>query len=168
MNVKFNFFKKVEYEESILICGLPGIAFVGKLSVDYLIKELEAEFIGELYSPYFPSYVLIKEEGVVEVLRNELHYVKYGDRRIFFLTGNAQASSPEGQFEIADHVLNETMDFGVKRVYSIAAFLTRGFLCRTFCKRKLMSSESAASNLRSSYSLPTFRTARIIRNFFSQ
>lgn len=124
MKVKFNLVKEIKPKESILVSGLPGIAYIGKLSVDYLIKELEAEIIGEVYSQFFPPYVLITNDGLVELLRNEIHYVNVDKKDIFFFTGNTQAASPEGQYILADEVLSKLVDFNVKRVYSIAAFLT--------------------------------------------
>ena len=111
---------------SILVCGLPGIAYVGKLSVDHLIRGLGAQLVGEVYSRFFSPYVLIGRDGVVELLRNELYYWTDGaGRGVFFFTGNAQATSPEGQYYIVDEVLETVVGFGVKRVYSLAAFLTR-------------------------------------------
>ncbi len=104
---------------------LPGIAYIGKISVDYLVQQLKAELIGEVYSKYFPPYVIIKEDGLVELLRNELHLFKdESGRSIVFLTGNSQAYSPEGQYEIADAVLEWAINNGVKRIYSVAAYVT--------------------------------------------
>ena len=125
MNVTINFTKEIPPQASILICGLPGIAFIGKLSVDYLIKELKAELVGEVHSQFFSPYVLVGKDGVVELLRNELYYLKdEKDRGIFFFTGNAQAASPEGQYALIDEVLDTVIKLGVKHVYSITAFLT--------------------------------------------
>ena len=124
MNVTINLIKEVPPQGSILICGLPGIAFIGKLSVDYLIQELKAELVGEVHSHFFSPYVLVGKDGVVELLRNELYFLKdEKDRGIFFFTGNAQAASPEGQYALVDEVLDTVIQLGVKRVYSIAAFL---------------------------------------------
>ena len=83
MKVKFNLFKEIKPKESILVSGLPGIAYIGKLSVDYLIKELGAEIIGEVYSQFFPPYVLITNDGLVELLRNEIYYVNVDKKDIF-------------------------------------------------------------------------------------
>ncbi len=125
MNVEIKMLKDFAPSELILICGVPGIAYIGKISVDYLVQQLKAELVGEVYSKYFPPYVIIKEDGLVELLRNELHQFKdESGRTIVFLTGNAQAYSPEGQYEIADAVLEWAINNGVKRVYSVAAYVT--------------------------------------------
>lgn len=122
MKVQITLCKKPK--ASTLICGLPGIAFIGKLAVDYLIRELNAELIGEVYSPFFSPYVLINKNGIVELLRNELYYFKDKERGIYIFTGNAQAASPEGQYEITNEIMETVINFGVKRIYSIAAYIT--------------------------------------------
>lgn len=117
--------KKIESKEFVLVCGLPGAAYIGKLSVDYLIQQLNAELVGEVYSKYFPPYVLIGNDGVVELLRNELHLHRdkvAGD--VMFFSGNSQAFSPEGQYEIADTLLDWAVSNGVKKVFSLAAYVT--------------------------------------------
>lgn len=125
MNVEIKMLKEFTPSQLILVCGLPGTAYIGKLSVDYLTKELKAELVGEVYSKYFPPFAVIREDGLVELLRNELHQFKdESGRTIVFLTGNSQAYSPEGQYEIADAVLDWAITNGVQRVYSIAAYIT--------------------------------------------
>ncbi len=125
MNVEIKMLKEFAPSQLILICGLPGTAYIGKLSVDYLIQQLKAELIGEVYSKYFPPFVVINEDGLVELLRNELHQFKdESGRTIVFLSGNSQAYSPEGQYEIADAVLEWAINNGVQRVYSVAAYVT--------------------------------------------
>jgi uncharacterized protein (TIGR00162 family) len=125
MNVEIKMLKTLQPKESILIGGLPGIAYIGKLSVDYLIQQLKAELVGEVYSKFFPPYVMIRNDGIVELMKNELYYLKNETGKdIFFLTGNAQAFSPEGQYEMADKLLDWAISLGVKKVFSIAALLT--------------------------------------------
>jgi uncharacterized protein (TIGR00162 family) len=125
MDVTITFTTEPPPKGSILVCGLPGIAFIGKLAVDYLIRELGAKLVGAVYAPFFSPYVLIGSDGVVEILRNELYYLQdEGGRGIYFLTGNAQAASPEGQYALLDKVLETVLPLGVTHVYSIAAFLT--------------------------------------------
>jgi uncharacterized protein (TIGR00162 family) len=125
MNIEIKMLKEFTARQLILVVGLPGTAYIGKLSVDYLIQNLKTELVGEVYSKYFPPFVIIKEDGLVELLRNELHqFIDESGRSIVFLTGNSQSYSPEGQYEIAAAVLEWAIDNGVQRVYSIAAQIT--------------------------------------------
>ena len=125
MNAEIKVIKQIAPNELVLICGLPGAAYIGKLSIDYLIQQMKAELVGEIYSRFFPPYVIVKEDGLVELMRNELQHVRdETGRDIVFLSGNAQAFSPEGQYEITDKILDWAIEKGVKRVYSIAALVT--------------------------------------------
>ena len=61
----------------------------------------------------------------MELLRNELHWFRTEDNRdIVFLSGNSQALSPEGQYDVAEAILNWAVKHGVKRVISVAALVT--------------------------------------------
>ena len=125
MNAEIKILKPFPPNELILICGLPGTAYIGKLSVDYLIQQLKAELVGEVYSRFFPPYVIIKEDGLVELLRNELHHFKdETGRDIMFLSGNSQAFSPEGQYDVTEAVIDWAIESGIKKVYSVAALVT--------------------------------------------
>ncbi len=125
MNVEIKMLKEFTPNQLILVCGLPGTAYIGKLAVDYLIQQLKAEQVGEIYSKHFPPYVVIREDGLVELLRNELHqFQTKSGQTIVFLTGNSQAYSPEGQYELADAILDWAIANGVKRIYSVAAYVT--------------------------------------------
>jgi len=126
MKLKMNLLKDLKtVQGKTLICGLPGIAYIGKLTVDYLIQQFQAELVGELYSQYFAPYVLVNKEGLVELLRNELYVVPNGPAAsVLFYTGNAQATSPEGQYYLVNEILDLAKQCGVQRIYAIAAFLT--------------------------------------------
>ncbi|MCW4009402.1 MAG: PAC2 family protein [Candidatus Bathyarchaeota archaeon] len=125
MNAEIKILKPFKPSELTLIVGLPGMAYIGKLSVDYLIQQLKADLIGEVYSKFFPPYVIIKEDGLVELLRNELHvFADAAGRTIVFLSGNSQAFSPEGQYEISEKVIDWAIENGVKKVYAVAALVT--------------------------------------------
>jgi uncharacterized protein (TIGR00162 family) len=122
MNVDIKTLKDFLPKEFILISGFPGIAYIGKLSVEYLVQQLKAEKIAEVYSKFFPPYTLIKKDGVVELLKNELFHFKHKKTNFVFLSGNAQAFSPEGQFEVVETILNWGLNHGLKKIYSIAAY----------------------------------------------
>jgi len=59
-----------------LICGFPGTGLVGKLAVDYLIKELHAIHFADLFSCYFSPQVVIQTDGTTNIVKNSLYYVK--------------------------------------------------------------------------------------------
>jgi uncharacterized protein (TIGR00162 family) len=125
MNAEIKILKPFTPNELTLVVGLPGMAYIGKLSVDYLIQQLKADLIGEVYSKHFPPYVVIKEDGLVELLRNELHAFRdEAGRDIVFLSGNSQAFSPEGQYAVSEKVLDWAIENGVKKVYAVAALVT--------------------------------------------
>ncbi|MCP8323531.1 MAG: proteasome assembly chaperone family protein [Candidatus Methylarchaceae archaeon HK02M2] len=124
--MEIKIYKEPELKEPYMITGLPGIGYVAKLSVDYLIKELNAELFGELYSKSFPSYVLIKKDGTVELLKNEFYYYKNENLNndLIIFTGNVQAISPEGQYEVSNEVLDMAEKFKVKKLFALAAYIT--------------------------------------------
>jgi uncharacterized protein (TIGR00162 family) len=124
--MQFKHYKEPEFKDPYMVTGLPGVGYVAKLSADYLVKELKAELFEEFYSPSFPPYVLIKKDGTVELLKNEFYYWK-GDKSkndLIIFTGNTQAISPEGQYEIADEVLKRAEKFKVKKLFATAAYVT--------------------------------------------
>jgi len=124
--MQFKIYKEPELKDPYMVTGLPGVGYVAKLSADYLIKELKAELFEELYSSSFPPYVLIKKDGTVELLKNELHYWKDSKLKndLIIFTGNTQAISPEGQYEISNEVLNRAEKFKVKKLFATAAYVT--------------------------------------------
>jgi len=123
--------KTIVYREPVLrrpylICGLPGIGYVAKLSADYLKTQLNAELFEEVYSPSFPPYVLIRKNGIVELLKNEFYFWKNessSEHDLIIFSGNVQAGSPEGQFEIVEEILKLATNFGVSKIFSIAAYV---------------------------------------------
>ena len=65
-----------------LICGFPGTGLVGKLAVDYLIKELDAIHMADLFSCYFSPQVVIQPDGTTNIVKNSLYYVKNNNTSI--------------------------------------------------------------------------------------
>jgi len=124
--MQFKIYKEPELKDPYMVTGLPGVGYVAKLSADYLIKELKAELFEELYSSSFPPYVLIKKDGTVELLKNELYYWKDDKLKndLIVFTGNTQAISPEGQYEVTNEVLKRAEKFKVKKLFAMAAYVT--------------------------------------------
>jgi len=84
---------KVKLKRPVLIEGLPGLGMVGKIAAKYLIRELKAEKLAELYSPHFPYYVVVNKKGSVRLLRGEFYFWKNkkGNNDLILMTGDSQA-----------------------------------------------------------------------------
>ncbi|MEE8632180.1 MAG: PAC2 family protein [Candidatus Bathyarchaeia archaeon] len=114
---------KVALESPILIEGLPGLGMVGRIAVKYIIKQLNAEMLGLLYSPHFPYYVVVNKKGSVRLLRGEFHYWKNptGSDLILF-TGDSQAQTVDGQYEIAETILDFAKKQGVASIITLGGY----------------------------------------------
>ncbi len=94
---------KAELKEPVLIQGLPGLGYVGKVAVDYFIEKLKPKKFAELYSSYllFPDGNLginISEDGTYSLPKYEFYSFGEKEPNAIFLTGDAQPSVT-GQYE---------------------------------------------------------------------
>ena len=115
---------KVELDDPILIEGLPGLGLVGKIATRYLVEKLKAEKFAYLYSPHFPYFVLVGKKGSVRLLRGTFYYWKSkgGENDIIFFTGDSQAQTIEGQYEISDCILDFAERQHVKMIITIGGY----------------------------------------------
>jgi uncharacterized protein (TIGR00162 family) len=117
---------KVELRNPILIEGLPGLGMVGRIATRYLTKQLKAKKLAGLYSPHFPYYVLVSKKGGVRLLHGDFFFSKdkteEGD--IIFLTGDSQAQTIEGQYDIAGTILDFAEKYDVKLIVTIGGYRT--------------------------------------------
>lgn len=116
-------FTEIHPNNPILIEGLPGLGLVGKIALRYLIKQLKAKKIAYLYSPHFPYFVLVNKKGNVRLLRGAFYYYQNpkGNDVILF-TGDSQSQTIEGQYEIADRMLDFSEKHGVKTIATIGGY----------------------------------------------
>ena len=115
-------FKDKRPKEPILIEGLPGIGQVGKLVAEYMIHLLGAEKIGEIHSIYFPPQVILEENGLARLARNELFLYHTEEKDIIFLVGDHQSTSNEGHYILADQYCEIAEELNVKRIYTLGGF----------------------------------------------
>lgn len=115
---------KVELKNPIMIEGLPGLGLVGKIAARYLIKQLKAQKFAYLYSPHFPYFVLVSKKGSVRLLRGTFYFWKNekGENDLIIFTGDSQAQTIEGQYEISNKILDFAQQHGVKLVITIGGY----------------------------------------------
>jgi len=105
-NVSVRILEKPKLKNAILIEGLPGIGLVGKLAADHMLEELKAKKFAELYSPFLPPQVTIKNNGIVELVKINFHYWKGKKNDLVLLLGDFQGITPDSQYHIAEKVLD--------------------------------------------------------------
>jgi len=115
-------FQVKDLVDPLLVEGLPGIGQVGKLVAEYMIHMLGAEKIGEIHSIYLPPQVILEENGIARLPRNEIYLYKAPDRHILFLVGDFQSTSNEGHYLLSDAYLDIAQELGVKRIYTLGGF----------------------------------------------
>ena len=115
---------KVELKNPIMIEGLPGLGLVGKIAARYLIKQLKAQKLAYLYSPHFPYFVLVSKKGSVRLLRGTFYFWKNekGENDLIIFTGDSQAQTIEGQYEISNKILDFAQQHGVKLIITIGGY----------------------------------------------
>ena len=119
--------EEIELNNPIFIEALPGIGHVGKLAADHMIDELGATKFAEIYSPTFPPQVLVKEEGIIGNMINELYYLKeVGEDNLdlIILVGNTQALTPEGQYLMCKDILDYVGKFDINRIFTLGGMAT--------------------------------------------
>jgi len=115
---------RIELKSPILIEGLPGMGMVGSIAARYLIDQLAAKKFAELYSPYFPYYVVVNKKGGARLLRGEFYFWRNedGGNDLILLTGDSQAQTIEGQYRVSDRILDFAVDHGVKTIVTIGGY----------------------------------------------
>ncbi len=109
--------------ESIMICGLPGIGNVGRISVDYMVDKLKMEKILDIFSSHFPAQVFVDREGKAHINRNSMFYKKLSkNKHVFVFTGDFQGNTPEGQYELSWQLLELAREVNVNKIYTLGGY----------------------------------------------
>lgn len=117
-------FSKPKLKAPILIEGLPGMGYVGKLAAEHLLEEFHAKKFAEVHSPHFPHHVVIEANGTLRPLRNELYMARADGKDIIILVGDVQPISPEGHYEVVECILDVVEKLGVKQLLTLGGFAT--------------------------------------------
>jgi uncharacterized protein (TIGR00162 family) len=119
-------------DKPVMVCGLPGIGSVAWLAVNHLQKELKAELFAEVYSPAFSPKVWLTDDGIVKLMRGEFYFWKHseGESDLVLFSANEQPYSPEGQYELADAVLDLAQKYHVRQVITMGGMATDNFTDR--------------------------------------
>jgi uncharacterized protein (TIGR00162 family) len=129
MQTEVRYYQEPRVSKPVMVCGLPGIGSVAWIAVNHLQKQLEAELFAEIYSPTFSPKVWLTDEGLVKLMKGEFYFWKNGGSGsdLLLFSANEQPYSPEGQYELADAVLDVAQKFGVQRLITMGGMATEKF-----------------------------------------
>jgi len=89
---------KKTFKDTILMIGLPGMANVGKIALDYLVSELNADLFATLNSDRGPAFSLISEDNLIVLPNIDIYHKKIEKKDFFFIVGDYQPISDSQSF----------------------------------------------------------------------
>ncbi len=122
METTINVLEKIKFRKPILVEGLPGIGNVGRIAAGYLVNELKMKKFAELYSPHFLPLVILHDDAVSSLLKNEFYCFREKERDIIVLTGDTQSLSPEGHYDVCAKITEFCQKIGVAEIITLGGF----------------------------------------------
>jgi len=119
------FIEKPDLTDPVLVEGLPGVGNVGKIAAEYLVEKLNATKFAEIYSKHFPPQVLLRGDGLIYLVRNELYYYRNsGGRDLILLIGDYQGLTADGQYDLSYEVLRIAKELGAREILTLGGYAT--------------------------------------------
>lgn len=111
-------------KDPFFIEALPGIGNAGKVAGDFIADITKAKKFATIFAEDFPPQVILDDQCVISMACNELWYSNINGRDTIFLRGDYQGSTPEGQFYLAQSVMDILMEMGVTRIITLGGYGT--------------------------------------------
>ena len=106
MGVLIDWISQPQTSGGLLLVAMPGVGDVGKLAVDAVNTELDAEPIARIIHPTLPPLAKLDENGLLAPPHILLSKIEVDGRVVFTLTGDAQPMTAEGQHDMAVTILD--------------------------------------------------------------
>jgi len=116
--------KTTGLKDPLLVVGLPGIANVGKIVVDFMGESKKAERTAQFHSHAMPHAVFVNEHHLIEMPRIELWLIR-GTRDILLLVGDTQPIDERSCHEFCEAALSHCQSLGCSEVISIGGIALR-------------------------------------------
>lgn len=125
MDIRLKTLKKRKFNNPVLICGMPGSGYVGKLAVEHLLNEFESTVICEIQSDYFPPQIATRK-GIVQTMSNTIYHIETGklNNDILVLTGDVQPITERGNYLVSEKIIEYAKNLGIKKIFTLAAYIT--------------------------------------------
>ena len=118
--MEIHFKEKPSLRNPTLIAAWPGMGMLARMSVDYLIQQLDAKQFAEIRSPsndiYFKDGM-----GKLSQYKHRFYYCNGKQSDLIVCIGEIQPQSLSEIQRLANQVLDVAEEFGAKRVYTFAS-----------------------------------------------
>ena len=103
MGVLIDWLVETETSGEMLLVAIPGGGDVGKLAIDAVNSELDAEPIARMLHPALPPLAILDDNGLLMPPHILLSRINLDGKTVYTLTGNAQPMSSEGQCHLGSY-----------------------------------------------------------------
>jgi uncharacterized protein (TIGR00162 family) len=103
----------------IMIEGLPGIANVGKIAVDFMIGKMRCKRAYRFSSHKFPHSVFVNDKNLVELPVIELWYSQHKNNDLLFLVGDIQPIDETSCYEFCELTLDKIKGLGCNEIITL-------------------------------------------------
>jgi len=116
--------RDLEFNDPLVVEGFPGLGYIGRITVDYIVNKLQAVEFARLYTPYFPQHVLVDAYGEANLLKASFyHWSRPNDgRSVILVSGDSQAQTVEGQYRLASTILGFTRKLGARMILCVGGY----------------------------------------------
>ena len=111
--------KKVKIKNPVLLEGLPGIGNVGKIAADFIIEEIKAKKIYDIFSYSFPHSVFVNEDNLVDLPSISIYHKKVKNRDILILAGDIQPMEEEACYTFCEKILDIMQEYKGKEIITL-------------------------------------------------
>ena len=112
--------------DPIMIEGLPGVGFVGKLVVEQLSEEQDVTPVARIVSEHLAPQVTVDETGLGSLSSIEINHVRLDGQDLLLVCGDQQAQTGVGYYRITNAILDAAASFDVATIYALGGVPVQG------------------------------------------
>ncbi|MFX0132719.1 MAG: PAC2 family protein [Candidatus Hodarchaeota archaeon] len=109
--------------DPVCILGAPGVADIGKIALDHLIKALKAEKVLDITFSDYPAGAIINE-SLLYAPTAEVYFYKDPQQKhdLFLVTADAQPMSPRGIYAISEFIARIMANYNVNLILTLGGY----------------------------------------------
>lgn len=111
--------KKPKLKNCILLEGLPGIGNVGKIVADFIIDEIKAKKLYEIFSYSFPHSVFVNDDSLVALPAISIYHKKLKKHDLLILAGDIQPIDEESCYIFCEEILKICKELHCKEIVTL-------------------------------------------------